>query len=191
MRFRTKKIGFFAQILKRHSSKRDYKLNIDITRSLWTSPAYFKILRFARFPFRTISCPSWLGATIVHHFEQKRTQAALQVKDNPITGTRVRQSQVNISESMKLQDWKSNSKEFNKGLSNKYKLQEEETRELGLMWKTDSDELCAQARCFNEMKIDPLGHSFFLVPNPPRQTLSPGKSLAPGNIASKSHQQQP
>ena len=98
------------------------------TRFLWSkdnqqsSPANIKIVRFARVPLDMISSSALLGGTIVHHLDQNEHKQRYKPKKYNYLHTSqtkyqrpLRRSQENHSQSMNLQDWKSDSKEFNKG----------------------------------------------------------------------------
>ena len=89
MRFRTKRIGLFADIERAFSQVRLQHEDRDVTTFLWlkdikqsSSTATIDIYRFARVTFGIISSTFLLGTTIVHHLEQKGTPAELQAQDN-------------------------------------------------------------------------------------------------------------
>ena len=89
LRFRTKRIGIIADIEKEFLQVGLHQKDCDITTLLWLKDINRKltdnniqICRFARLSFRVISSLFLLSITIEHHFNEKNTTTAKQIKED-------------------------------------------------------------------------------------------------------------
>ena len=78
LRFRMEKIGLVSDIKKAFLQVGLHEADRDVTRILWlkdiqkpVSKENLLVCRFKRLPFRIISSPFLLGATIKHHLEKE------------------------------------------------------------------------------------------------------------------------
>ena len=173
MRFRTKRIGVIADIEKAFLQISLKPPDRDVTRFLWLkdinrppSSTNIETYRFTRVPFGINSSPFLLAATIQTHLEKKGTPEALQIRDdiyvdNLITGADSQEmaklfytkaKDIFKDASMNLRDWKSNSMEFNNSIPLEDKIFDEDTKVLGINWKSGQDTLHVIAKRFNEME---------------------------------------
>ena len=132
----------------------------DVTRFIWLKDVdnpeldnNIQILRFARIPFRVISSPFLLGATIQHHLRSYNTPIADQVMndmyvDNLITGAGSVSEAIQLYQNskemlaaagMNLCEWMSNSPEFMHCIPVEDRGPTGECSVLGLKWDTVHD----------------------------------------------------
>ncbi|XP_057296268.1 uncharacterized protein LOC130625227 [Hydractinia symbiolongicarpus] len=173
MRFRTKKIGLIADIEKAFLQISIQPQDRDVTRLLWLkdinrppTKENLEEYRFTRVPFGIISSPFLLAVTVQNHLEQNSTPEALQIKDdiyvdNLITGKDDQEEaklfyhkakEIFNDANMNLRDWKSNSEEFNESLPLEDKILEENTKVLGMTWKSIRDTLHIATQRFNALE---------------------------------------
>ena len=172
MRFRIKRIGLIAEIKKAFLQISLKPPDRDVTRFLWLkdinkppSSTNIDTYRFTRVPFGISSSPFLLAGTIQTHLEKRGTPEALQIRDdiyvdNLITGTDSQEKaklfyrkakDIFKDASMNLRDWKSNNRDLNDSIPFEDKILEEDTKVLGLNWKSEQDTLHVIAKRFNEM----------------------------------------
>ena len=149
----------------------------DITRFLWLKngcePVYednLVVYRFCRVPFRVISSPFLLAATLDHHLEKVGTEVASDIwlntyVDNVIGGaTTTEEANSYYKErkelfrqaGMNLREWSSNSMEFLQSIpegDGASESQQTDTKILGMKWNTTQDIIAVAPTAFHNLHV--------------------------------------
>ena len=173
LRFRTKRIGNTADIEKVFLQVGLHQVDRGVNRFLRLKDINEKetdnniqVYRFARLLFGIISSPFLLSATVEHQLDETNTITAKQIKDNIYvdnlnTGTHNDEEALQLYKEAKiifqdptisLPDWISNSKFVNKNTSPDDQIKEIDTKVLGLIWHTRTDDFSIPTKKFRNIE---------------------------------------
>ena len=162
IRFRLNKVALIADVEKAFLQVGLQPDDRDVTRFFWlkdvTKPTLennVQILRFTRVPFRMISSPFLLAATINYHLNTAETPEAKKIAnnmyvDNVITGVSTPKEAGQFyeeakplfqSSSMNLREWASNCDEFLQSIPESDRIAGNKMNVLGTTWDMNSDSL--------------------------------------------------
>ena len=171
LRFRLSPIGIVSDIEKAFLSVGLQVKDRGVTRFLWLKNTEssdttnsLQVYRFCRIPFRVISSPFLLAATICYHLKQIGSSTAEQIQcdiyvDNLITGAQTVEEAYQLykegkkifsATSMNLREGASNSEELMKLIPAQDKADSSGLKVLGITWNLKNDMLSIPGPSSNE-----------------------------------------